>query len=190
MSNRLLMSYLLSEMRQTVFRNGTYQYSNDRYYYFWRMHDVWHVNDDNSNKRAKIARRTTRFHLVADWSFAISIRASQACSLFNPTRCASWCTERDWQRQRRDRARIYVDGNTRAFMRAGTRPRPTQALVRRGPWFEPGLLGWFFRREHFRCFRQYRGDDEETANERGSQPSIELTLRLQILSTSFANKLM
>lgn len=143
-----------------------------------------YVQGNNSNKRVKIAYWTKRFHhFDADWSFAISIHASRARSLLNPTRCVS-CTERDWQRQHRDRPCIYVDGNARAFMRARTRPRPTRVLMTGGDrcaWFRPGLLGWFFRPEHFRCFRQCHGDDdcdERRLSTRASQLPTELTRRL------------
>jgi len=49
-------------------------------------------------------------------------------------------------------------------------------------WFKSGL-GWFFRWEHFRCFRQYHGDDdrdERRLSTRGSQLSTKLTLCFSI----------
>lgn len=80
-----------------------------------------------------------------------------------------------------------MGGNARAFVRVWTsepwtRPRPTwrqEGIVRHRAWFTPGPLGWFFRRGHFRCFRQYHGDDDRDGKRFSTSDSQRATNKLK-----------
>jgi len=65
-------------------------------------------------KKSLIERKD--FILTAPDPLKLAFTPLKPVLLLNPTRCVS-CTERDRQRQRRDRACIYVDGSGHSCVR-------------------------------------------------------------------------